>query len=204
MCALMDYKFPMTAIILAGGKSSRMGQDKALLKFGTKTILEHLVYLTSSLFSETLIIISKGKELNQLDLKEAKIYEDLIQESGPLAGLYTGLVYSKNRLSFVLTCDMPFVDEFVARKLAEQWETGFDVICLEEGEEAFHPFPGIYARSSRLLIKSLLESGKNAMKYFLQIAMVKMVELEKEKTKILTNMNYIEDYAHALKEKEAE
>lgn len=198
----MDSQFSMTAIILAGGKSSRMGQDKALLKFGEKTILEHLAHFAGALFSETLVIINKGKELDNLDLRQANVYEDLIQESGPLAGLYTGLVYSKNLSSCVFTCDMPFVDDFIVRKLVAHWEAGFNVVCLKEAEGGYQPFPGIYHRSSRSLIKSLLESGENSVKRFLQVAMVKTIMLEKEKVWALSNMNRIEDYYHALKEEE--
>ena len=198
----MDNKFSMTAIILAGGKSSRMGQDKALLKFGEKTILENLAHFARSFFSETLVIVNEGKRLNGLDLKEANLYEDLIQENGPLAGLYTGLVYSKNLSSCVFTCDMPFIDDFIVRKLVEHWEAGFDVVCLEEQEGGYQPFPGIYHRSSRSLIKSLLELGENSMRCFLQVAVVKSLMLEKEEKAMLTNMNYIEDYYQALREKE--
>ena len=191
----------MTAIILAGGKSSRMGQDKALLEFGGKTILENLVDFSSSFFNETLIVVNQGKKLSGLDLKKSSVHEDLIPESGPLAGLYTGLVYSKNLLSCVLTCDMPFVDDLVIRKLVEHEEAGYDVICLEtEGDD--QPFPGIYRRSSRSLIKSLLESGEKSMKRFLQIATVKWIELEIERKEALINLNYMEDYHRALEQKD--
>src|SRR3989338_6289835 len=198
----MNQKFQMTAMILAGGKSSRMGQDKALLKFGEKTILENLAHFAGFLFDETLIIVNKGKKLNSLDLKEVSVYEDLIQESGPLAGLYTGLVYSKNLSSCVFTCDMPFIDDFIVQKLVEHWETGFDVVCIEEQEGGCQPFPGIYHRSSRFLVRSLLERGENSMKQFLQIADIKPVVLRREKDKVFTNVNYIEDYYQALKRME--
>ncbi len=198
----MDSQFSMTAIILAGGKSSRMGQDKALLKFGAKTILEHLAQFACALFSETLVIVNKGKELDHLDLKEANVYEDLTQESGPLAGLYTGLVYSKNLSSCVFTCDMPFVDDFIVRKLVEHWEAGFNVVCLKEAEGGYQPFPGIYHRSSRSLIRSLLRSGENSMRQFFEIADVKSVVLPQERIEVLTNMNHMGDYHRALKQME--
>ena len=192
----------MTAIILAGGKSSRMGKDKALLKFGEKTILEHLIDLTNTLFSETLVIVNERTKLNDLDLGGTNAYEDLIKDQGPLGGIYTGLIYSRNLANFVFTCDMPFIDECIINKLVEFRELDFDVICFEEPEGNYEPFPGIYSRASRSLIKSLLDVEKNSMKRFFEIATVKPVLLEKEKIKVLTNMNYREDYDRALKEKE--
>ena len=192
----------MTAIILAGGKSSRMGQDKALLRFGEKTILENLVDFTNDIFSETLVIVNETMKIESLNLRETNVYVDLIKNQGPLGGIYTGLIYSRNLSNFVFTCDMPFIDEYIIDKLVEFWEADFDVICFEEPEGNYEPFPGIYSRSSRSLIKSLLDVGRNSMKRFFEIATVKPVLLEKEKIKVLTNMNYREDYDRALKERE--
>lgn len=198
----MGSKFSMTGIILAGGKSSRMGRDKALLKFGEKTILEHLIHLSGRTFNETLVVTNDQSKLEGLDLGNAHAYEDLIKEQGPLAALYTGLVYSKNPNACVLTCDMPSVDDFILNELAEFWEVGYDAICIEEPEGNYQPFPGIYRRSCREMIKLLIDRGENAMTYFLQVATVKSLVLEKEKIGVLTNMNYIQDYYQVLKEKE--
>ena len=198
----MRDSISMTAIILAGGKSSRMGKDKALLKFGEKTMLENLVDFTSGIFSETLVIVNETMKIESLNLRETNVYIDLIKNQGPLGGIYTGLVYSRNVANFVFTCDMPFINECIIDKLVEFCEVDFDVICFEEPEGNYEPFPGIYSRGSRSLIKSLLDVGNNSMKRFFEIATVKPVRLEKEKIKVLTNMNYWEDYDRALKEKE--
>ncbi len=195
-------KFPFTAIILAGGKSSRMGQDKALLKFGEKTILEHLLALVSPLFSETLVIVNDQTKLRGLDLAGAEVREDWVKDRGPLAAIYTGLLYSRNPASCVLTCDMPLIDEGIIRELVGFWEEDYDVICLEEPEGNYQPFPGIYFRSTRHLIRSFLDRGENSMKGYLQSATVKSLILQKEKIELLTNMNYIEDYCRILREKD--
>lgn len=198
----MDHKCLMTAIILAGGKSSRMGQDKALLKFGEKTNVEHLVSLLEPIFSEILIIVDRRAKLGRLDLGGAEIYEDLIRDHGPLAAMYTGLFYSSFKASCVLTCDMPFIDEVIIHDLLDFWKQGFDVICFEDPYGNDQPFPGIYRRSSRFLIRSLLERGENSMKWFLEVADVKSIVFERERMEVLTNMNHMEDYHHALKRKE--
>ena len=192
----------MTAIILAGGKSSRMGKDKALLKFGEKTILENLVDFTSGIFSETFVIVNETMKIESLNLREANVYVDLVKNQGPLGGIYTGLVYSRNLANFVFTCDMPFIDECTIDKLVEFWEADCDVICFEKPEGDYEPFPGIYSRGSRSLIKLLLDVGENSMRRLFEIATVKPVLLEKEEVKVLTNMNYREDYDRALKERE--
>lgn len=195
-------KFPFTAIILAGGKSSRMGQDKALLKFGEKTILEHLLALVNPLFSEALVIVNDPTKLRGLDLAGTEVREDGVKDRGPLAAIYTGLLYSRNPASCVLTCDMPLIDEEIIRKLVGFWEEDYDVICLEEPEGNYQPFPGIYLRSSRHLMRLLLDKGENSMRKFLESAMVKPLVLQEEKIELFTNMNYIEDYYRILREKD--
>lgn len=198
----MRSKLPLTGMILAGGKSSRMGKDKALLNYGDKTMLEHLSHLLGFLFEETLILVDDKRKLKGLELGEAKAYEDIIKDKGPLGGIYTGLCYAKSQASCVLTCDMPFIDEVLLRELVNFWEEGQEVLCLENTKGEFEPFPGIYARSSRHLMRLLLERGEGAMYRFLELAMVKPLVLRKKRIPILTNMNYVEDYYRVLKEKE--
>ena len=200
----MSKKLPMTAIILAGGKSSRMGQDKAFLKFGEKTMLEFLIGILVSVFSETLIVVDKKSKLEGLALGSAKVREDLVKDRDPLMAVYTGLVHSRTQASCVLTCDMPFIDEMTIRELVSFWKEGWDAVCLEDFEERLNPFPGIYTRSSRSLMRMLLDQGEYSMKRFLEIAAVKSLVVKRERIRILTNMNTIEDYYSALKEKEEE
>lgn len=198
----MKEKLPLTGIILAGGKSSRMGHDKALLQFGDQTLLEHLAFLLGSLFEETLIVVDRKDKLAGLALGETRVYEDLIEARGPLGGIYTGLCYSKSKASCVLTCDMPWVDGVILRELVNFWGEDDDVLCLENPQGGFEPFPGVYSRSSRHLMRLLLERGEAAMRRFFEVSVVKPLVLKEEKIRVLTNMNTIEDYYRVLKEKE--
>ena len=193
---------PLSAMILAGGKSSRMGSDKAFLKFGEMTMVENLAALLNSLFDETLIIVDKKQKFESLGLGSAKVYEDFIKAKGPLAGIYAGLSYSKHPASVVLTCDMPFIDSAFIRDLVDFWEEGFDALSIEDGKGDAHPFPGIYMRSARHLMRLLLDRNEASMRRFLEVATVKKLVFHEERIRILTNMNTIEDYYAVLKEKE--
>ena len=193
-------KIPMTAVILAGGKSSRMGQDKALLKFGEETILEYLARLSSSLFTETFIVISKNKNYDSLDLSGATIFTDFFENHGPLAGLYTGLSYSMHQASCVLTCDMPFVDEALLRELAGSWQEHYDAICFQDPSGRLQPFPGIYLRSSRYFVRLLLDRSEISVKRLLDILVVNPFPLSEKRMKALLNMNTLEDYQYVLEE----
>jgi molybdopterin-guanine dinucleotide biosynthesis protein A len=95
----------LTAIILAGGKSSRMGYDKGLAETSTGKIID-LVIAVLKQVTEEIIIIANTDSYNYLGVS---VYKDLIKDSGPLGGIYTGLYYSKTQDNIIVACDMPFV-----------------------------------------------------------------------------------------------
>src|SRR4051812_32692776 len=117
----MQNKLPFTALILAGGKSSRMGTDKALLPFGDQTMLESIAEFSARLFEETLIVVDHRSKTEGLNLYGAEVFEDFFESRGPLAGIFTGLFHSRTHASCVFTCDMPFIDETLIRQLIDFW-----------------------------------------------------------------------------------
>src|SRR3989338_5642445 len=104
----------MTAIVLAGGKATRMGgRNKAFLKIGGKTIIENLLDKLNPIFGKILIIANVPAQFNQslvTSYQNTKIISDIIPEKGPLGGIYTGLMTSRAKFNFVIACDMPFID----------------------------------------------------------------------------------------------
>ena len=197
----MENKVPMTAVILAGGKSSRMGYDKALLKIGEETILEDLLQLTTSIFSETFIIASQSKNYQHLNLRGAVILNDFWENKGPLVGLYTGLSYSMHQVSCVLTCDMPLVDASLLRELIAFWQDSYDAVCPEDSEGRLQPFPGIYSRSSRHFIRLLLDRGETAIRRLFDVLVIRPLVLGKKESEVLANMNTPKDYEQVSQKK---
>ena len=96
----------ITAIILSGGKSTRMGTNKSLLKIGDKTIIERLRDLLQSIFKDVILITNKPGDYKFLGLPT---YEDIFRHRGPLAGIHSGLNHSKKNLNFIISCDLPFM-----------------------------------------------------------------------------------------------
>ena len=97
----------MTAVILAGGKSSRMGSTKHSLNLKAKTFIELQIELLRKMFDEIIISANTPSEYEYLHLP---IFKDLYPDKGPLAGIYTGLINSSSFYTFMLACDMPFVE----------------------------------------------------------------------------------------------
>ncbi len=96
----------ITAVILSGGKSSRMGTNKSFLKIGDKTIIERLRDLLQSMFKDVILITNDPDDYKFLGLP---IYEDIFRHRGPLAGIHSGLKHSKTNLNFIISCDLPLM-----------------------------------------------------------------------------------------------
>ncbi|MBN1150988.1 molybdenum cofactor guanylyltransferase [candidate division WOR-3 bacterium] len=96
------------AVILAGGKSTRFGSDKAFAKFGDSTLVESVFYCLKKIFENIIIVTNNPGHFPRFD---ALIVKDRVAGKGPLGGIYTGLKMSISPRIFVFACDMPFLNE---------------------------------------------------------------------------------------------
>ncbi len=134
--------FP-TALIFAGGRSSRMGQDKSLLPFGGyETLCEYQFRRLKNIFSEVFISTKNAK----FGFDAPLIY-DLYPQSSPLAGLISFFESTDHDSCFILSVDAPFVDEKVIAQLFEAAnDLSLDAI-IAQSPEGMQPLCGIYRRS---------------------------------------------------------
>ncbi len=93
----------VTGIILAGGRSTRMGENKAFLKIGNFTAIEIVRNFMQSLFTNVILITNSPAEYSFLGLDT---YEDVYKNMGPLAGIHSGLLNSTAEKNFILSCDL--------------------------------------------------------------------------------------------------
>jgi len=98
----------VASIILAGGKSLRLGRNKALETLNGKSLIEHVIERLRPLSSQLLIVTSQEFELPIAC--RAEMLVDIYPGSGPLGGIYTGLRASRSSSSIVVACDMPFLN----------------------------------------------------------------------------------------------
>ena len=144
-----------TLIVLAGGKSKRMGRPKHLLPTPRgETIIEHLIAKFSPLFTEALVV---GRSL-PITTPSARVVEDIhLAVHSPLVGIYSGLLASKTDLTFVVACDMPFVrEELVKYVLARS--NAVDV-CVPIVSGYYEPLCAAYRRSALPAISREIERG---------------------------------------------
>ncbi len=181
-------KFKIPCIIFAGGKSSRMGEDKSLLPFrGFNTLTEYQIAKFENYF-ENIYISTKDK--NKFNLK-ANIIEDNSPLYSPLIGLYSIFTTLKTSSIFVISVDTPFfgVEEF--KKLYDKIEENFDALISKESNQ-IHPMCGIYKNSITQTIEEMMKEKK----YKLQLLLnrVKTIYINYQNEKAFLNLNYKSDY----------
>ena len=150
----MQGHLAITAIILAGGKSSRMKIDKGLVLFGKKTLIEQVIDSVKEI-TDNIIIITNNEAYRQFGYS---CFEDEMKEKGPLGGIYTGLVNSTTQKNLVVGCDMPFLSLNVFNGLIDHCH-GLDALVAEHKGKA-EPLCAIYDRTCIPSFKKLLEQGQ--------------------------------------------
>ena len=164
-------KHNLTGIILSGGKSIRMGENKAFIKIEGSPIIQRIQTLFERLFDEIIIVTHQKELFSNLD---AKIYSDLIPHRGVLGGLYTGLFFSSFTFSFCVACDMPFLNESVIKYLMKNIENS-DIV-VPKTRDGLHPLHAIYSKNCIDPIKKMIDQGKYRVVDFYPMVKVKTID----------------------------
>lgn len=158
-----------TGLILAGGESRRMGQNKANLLLGEKTLLHHVITTLYPLFSELLISVRQP----ETDSDFIQVIDDP-SHAGPLAGLAAGLARAKTPWVFVVACDMPFMTAQLIASLAKHRVEVDAVVPVIKGYP--QPLAAFYATNSLDKLRECLnEGGKKSLREFLEKLTVRYV-----------------------------
>ncbi|MDD4357112.1 MAG: molybdenum cofactor guanylyltransferase [Smithellaceae bacterium] len=153
---MKEKKTTMTGIILAGGKNSRMGVNKAFLEINGVRMIDKTMDIYRRLFSEILIVTNDP--LPYLEFTHAAIVTDIYKGKGPLGGIYTGLFYSKNPYAFVSACDMPYLNKDFIEYLAGL--SGKHDVIVPALAERYQPLHAVYSHNCVPSIKRLLMLDK--------------------------------------------
>ncbi|GAB5417698.1 MAG: molybdenum cofactor guanylyltransferase [Crocinitomicaceae bacterium] len=172
-----------SGIILAGGRSSRMGEDKALLQIDGKPMIQHVSDVLRELCDEVIIASSNEKHAQYGDL----MVKDSAKDIGPLAGIQAGLLAAKNERSFVLSCDTPFVTKEILEALAEHFEG--EQITLPSSQGRLQPLIAIYGKEVLTTIASNLERNEHSLMQLQKICSAKVIHFDESESKAFENIN---------------
>jgi len=189
----------MSAVILAGGRSSRMGENKLLLPLGGSTVIGTLVATLSGLFAECVVVTDHPDSYRDLPVR---LTCDLIPglQKNSLTGIHAGLSVSASPYNFVVAGDMPFVVPELIGKLAAQCK-GFDVVIPQQGQYT-QPLCAVYHKNCLPHIAALLAGNRYKILDFfpaVRVCRVDVAELIPFDPELLSffNVNTPEDYRRA-------
>ncbi|GKU24850.1 molybdenum cofactor guanylyltransferase [Clostridium folliculivorans] len=190
-----------TAVILAGGKSSRMGFDKQFLEFEDKQIIDVIAEKLYTCFEEIIVISNKPEFYRD---SPYKIISDEIADIGPISGIYEGLKTAKGEYVYFIACDMPIVNirfiEFMKDRLIEEPKQ----CCIAERESYIEPFNAFYSKSLLSKVEQMIKADKRALKQLIKASDTLFIEEEKVKSfdcsfEMFMNLNTKEDLDRYIK-----
>src|SRR5882762_6214618 len=144
-----------TAIVLAGGRSSRMGTSKALLLFDDQPLIVHVVATLQRLFAEVVVVAAPDQDLPSMPVR---LVSDEVAHQGPVGGIYYGLMAAGSDAAFVTSCDSVFLNTDLIAHLLDQLPEHDVVVPHWQGR--FQPLHAVYRRSVAPLLHEQLERGE--------------------------------------------
>jgi molybdopterin-guanine dinucleotide biosynthesis protein A len=144
-----------TLLVLAGGRSRRMGRPKAWIEVGDTVLLRYVVERLAPAFSEVMVSFSEPEQMEQL--VPYRVVFDRKPNAGPLAGLEAGLLVARNDVLFAVACDMPYVTQAAAEMAVAAARSCDAAIPRHDG--LFEPVCGAYRKSALPVIAGALDAG---------------------------------------------
>jgi len=203
-----DVTSGVTAVVLAGGRGKRVGQNKALLKIGDVYLLEIVLKNIRAIFDDVLLVVSSidydylmSLHLSLVSCYCTDVIVDPISNQGPLLGLIQGMTRSDNEWTFLLGCDMPFVNGSLVR-LIYQKRTNTSQAIVPRLHGFFEPLHAFYHRSCLPAAESAFRQGKRKIKDFyplIDLCAIEEIEMSLLKNYKLSffNINTAEDLQKA-------
>lgn len=184
----------VSAILLTGGKSSRMGTNKALLSLGESHAVTRIVEVAKTHCKEIILATNEPESYSFLALPCVR---DIYQEKGPLGGLHSGLSRITNPLALVFPCDLPLISSEYIPPLLEA-DAKYDIVIYEAAGR-IHPLFGRYHQSVLPRVITCLEEERLKIQEFFQPLQVKILKAEDYHFAVspeicLMNMNTPADY----------
>lgn len=185
-------KGKVTGFILAGGQSSRMGEDKSLMQFKGKPLIMYAIEALSPLCEK--VIISSRQFI--YDFTGYDVWPDELPVQAPVNGLYSCLKRSETDWNLILTCDMPFTGSQLFAYLLEQAHDD-DAVIPVHGQGLVEPLCGLYNRSMFKVLEQSMRAEQYSILKLLQSIGCRYVnigpDLEFWNSKMFSNLNYPAD-----------
>lgn len=196
----LQFKHPAdvtTGAVLAGGKSSRMGRDKGMMKINGMTLVERTYHLLGNIFPKVIIISNRAGYYKT----GAEVYKDLIPGKGPMGGIYTALYVAESPFVLAVACDMPFVNEELLHHILKYAEPKIDAV-VPVYDDTPQPLCAVYQKTCLPKMEQMLRKGNFKLQYLLTILRTCYLTIDSGKQwcspHLFLNVNTMKDYQKAL------
>lgn len=175
---MISSQASVSVFILAGGKSSRMGEDKAFLRLGGQSLLERALQLAGSIACEVKIVGGASEGSKAKFGSYAPVVEDIYPDHGPLGGIHAALAGSQAALNLFLAVDLPFIEPAFLRYLLGVAEESEAIVTVPRTKRWWQPLCAVYRREfGQVAEKSLLED-KNKVDALFASVKTRIIEEE--------------------------
>lgn len=187
-----------TAVVLAGGRSSRMGRPKALLPFDDQPLISHVVATLGALFDDIVVVAAPGQDLPVMPVT---LVRDEVAYQGPVGGICYGLRAARGEICFVTSCDSAFLNASLIAHLVSRMPEHDVVVPYWQGR--LQPLHAVYRRSVLPLLERQLTRGELRPVYLFDQVRTRRVDEDEIRRfdpegASFFNMNTAEDYTEAL------
>lgn len=189
----------VTAIILAGGQSSRMGQDKGLIRRDGKYMIEYSIAIAKTICDEVLISTAN----TEYEIFGYPLVEDIYSGIGPIGGIYSAMLRSSNKHCLVLPCDTPHLKPELFESLLSK-AAGMQGVVPFTDEDGLEPLCAYYHQSCLSLLKEQIQRKDYKMRNFIGKADIRMVRVDNSEAYyapgLFANLNTPDDLMNSQNE----
>jgi molybdopterin-guanine dinucleotide biosynthesis protein A len=193
----------VTAFILAGGRSSRMGSDKALLTVANQTLLERAMH-TAAAVAATVFIVGPRERY----ARYGNVVEDVFADCGPLGGIHAALCTTQTKLNLMLSVDTPAIHSDFLAWLLEQARAGSELVVVPEALGGLQPLAAVYHRSLRAVVEQALTTGDYKIGHLFSHAPTRYISEAELRAvgfspALFRNVNTFEEYEDLVQKEDA-
>jgi molybdopterin-guanine dinucleotide biosynthesis protein A len=146
----------VSTYILAGGKSSRMGSDKAFLELNGQTLLERAIEVARTVTGQVTIVGDPAKFG-----AFGKVISDIYRDHGPLGGIHAALMNSNTALSLIIAVDLPFLETGLLKYVISQAVAADALVTVPFVQERYQPLCAVYRKQFAEIAEAALNRGRN-------------------------------------------
>ena len=180
----------ITAYILAGGKSQRMGTDKGFLEWKGKTFVTHIIEALAPVVGNNIVLVTSDERYDTLGITRIS---DIVANKGPLGGIYTALKHATTKRNLILSVDVPVISSELLQWLVDAHSDAYQMTQVQVDEKSC-PLVAVYDRSVRILLPEFLSANQLKVRKFVEELTHQTLSVPEKWSTQLQNINTPEEY----------